>query len=333
MRKPAQTIHVYMAGDLNVVSGANLGDAISFAEELDLDDTYELRINAQTYPISLIAASSGSFTIAPTSEMGQPGAAVHLDSCLTMMSSNGQTTEVLVMVEVDARGDVADVFALPLAAMTPRLGYSLVGIDCEGARQRYAEVACVSFTRGTHITMASGRQCPVEDLKLGDKILTRDDGVQELRWIGQNTTRAVGDFAPILIRAGTLHNENDLLVSPDHRLFIYQRSDALGAGRSEVLIRARLLVNGDSVVRQTGGFVDYFQLLFDEHQIIYAEGIAAETLLVDTRTRGALPDDLTGNLTQSRPGHDARPHMDFEVEEALLKNLDAAELLRRASIS
>lgn len=335
-RKPAQSIPVYRAAEMSVVNGANLGDAISFADEIDLDDTYELRKGARTALISLLpdaAQGAGGFVIAPDSAVGRVGATVHLDSCLTLMSANGQTTEMLILVEVDARGDVEAIYAMPLATMVPRVGYSLVGVDRDGARQRFAEVACVSFTRGTQITMASGEQRPVEALRVGDRILTRDDGPQVLRWIGQNTTRAIGDFAPIRIRAGTLHNDNDLLVSPDHRLFIYQRSDALGAGRSEVLVRARHLVNGDSVTRQTGGFIDYFQLLFDDHQIIYAEGIAAETLLVDTRTRAALPDDLDGRLASDPARHGPRAHLDFEIDEDLIKDIDAASLLRRSSIS
>ncbi|MFK7938983.1 MAG: Hint domain-containing protein [Roseovarius sp.] len=329
--KPAQSIRVYQACDFTVVNGANLGDPISFADELDLDDTYELRRNAKTYRLSLIAEAGGHFSIAHDSPLGRKGALLHLDSCLTLMSANGATTEMLVLVEVDDNGDVADIYALPLAPIKPRVGYALVGYDQQIARQKYAEVACVSFTRGTHITLSSGAQKPVEYLEPGDTILTRDDGVQQLRWVGQSTVRAVGDFAPIRIRAGALHNENDLLVSPDHRLFIYQRSDKLGAGRAELLIRARHLINGDSVVRHEGGFVDYFQLLFDEHQIIYAEGIAAETLLVDTRTRQALPEEATRTLTRDAAGHEARVHSEYEVEENLLKNLDAAELLRLAS--
>ena len=87
-------------------------------------------------------------------------------------------------------------------------------------------------------------------------------------------------------------------MSPDHRLFIYQRSDELGAGRSELLIKARHLVNGDTIHAQPGGFVDYFQLLFDRHQIIFAEGIAAETLLADHRTHAALPPELAEKLLE-----------------------------------
>lgn len=328
---PAYSLPVYTAGDLTVVNGANLGDPISFAAELDLDDTYELRLGARLHRLTLLPGDAGALCIGAGSRLGTPGGTVHLDSCLTMMSGTGQTTEMIILVEVDEDGNVAQVYALPLARISYRTGYSLVGIDSDNARQKFAEVACVSFTRGTHITLASGAQTPVEDLKVGDAVLTRDDGVQKLRWIGHSTVRAVGEFAPIRIRAGTLHNENDLLVSPDHRLFIYQRSDALGAGRHELLVRARHLLNGDTVVQEDGGFVEYYQLLFDTHQIIYAEGIAAETLLLDTRTSAALPRELTEKLAKTLPGHTKRAHQGFEVSETLLDHPDAARLLKSAS--
>ncbi|MEO3413866.1 Hint domain-containing protein [Roseovarius sp. CAU 1744] len=329
--KPTQSIPVYRSGDVTVVNGANLGDPVSFAAELDLDDTYELRRDATPHLLTLHTDRKDGFTIADMSEVGTPGATLYLDSCLTLMSGNGVTTEVLVLVEVDDECDVEAVYALPLAPLTPRLGYALVGISHDDARTKFAEVACVSFTRGTHITMASGAQRKIEELQIGDTVLTRDDGPQKIRWIGHATVRALGDFAPVRIKAGTLHNENDLLVSPDHRLFIYQRSDALGAGRKEVLVRARHLLNGDTVVRQDGGFVDYYQLLFDDHQIIYAEGIAAETLLVDTRTSPVLPPELSRQMAQSLASHDSRDHQKFEVSEKLLKHPDMAKLLKRAS--
>ena len=61
---------------------------------------------------------------------------------------------------------------------------------------------------------------------------------------------------------GALHNENDLVLRPDHRLFVYQRKDHMGAGRAEVLIKARHLVDDESVTRRRGGFIDYFQAGF-----------------------------------------------------------------------
>ncbi|WP_338548452.1 Hint domain-containing protein [Roseovarius phycicola] len=328
---PTYSVPVFLAVDFSVTNGANHGDPISFARELDLDDVYDLRKGAQQYRLALSPDPNGNFAIASDTHLGTSGHLVHLDCCLTMMSNTGKTTELLVLVEVDRNGHVAQIYVLPLAQVHPKTGYALVGIDPDTARQKFAEVACVSFSRGTQITTASGAQVPIEDLRVGDDVLTRDDGVQKIRWIGQSTVRAVGDFAPIRIRAGALNNTNDLILSPEHRLFIYQRSDALGAGRAEVLVRARYLVNGDTVVQEDGGFIDYFQLLFDEHQIIYAEGIAAETLLVDPRTRAALPNDLGNNLDPASTSHGDRPHQDFEVSEKLLKHPDAASLLKRAS--
>jgi len=329
--KPAASIPVHRAADFTVEHGVNMGDELSFAAELIPDDIYHIAEDAERIRVEIESDESGAIRLGPATEAGSPGNALHLDSCLTFMSDTGETAEVLVLVEVDARGHAARVFALPLVPLRPRTDYRLVGIDIRGAARRFAEVACVSFTRGTHITLSSGAQRRIEDLEVGDRVLTRDNGVQAVRWIGHSTVRAVGDFAPIVIRAGALNNDRDLVVSPDHRLFIYQREDAIGAGRREVLVKARHLVNGGSVVQQDGGFVEYFQLLFDGHEIIYAEGIAAETLLVDTRTRAALPPELDEVLARALPGHSDRAHLNYEVQKTLLDKPDAADLLRAAS--
>ena len=328
---PAQSLPVIRCGDFTVTDGANLDDPLSFAAELLLDDVYEFRYGREPVRLSLNAISEAVFKVAEDTEIGQPGAAIHLDSAITLMSPDGQTSDALILVEVDESGDIHDIYLLPLVPLTHRTNYSLVGINTKTPAHTFAQVACVSFSRGTHITLASGAQRAIEDIKVGDFVLTRDDGPQAVRWIGQSTVRAVGEFAPICITAGTLNNDHDLILSPDHRLFIYQRSDALGAGRSELLIKARHLVNGDTVRVRDGGFVDYFQLLFDGHQMIYAEGIAAESMLIDSRTKPVLPSDLSDSLGDVIPGHSDLPHSGLDVQEGLLNRPDAAELLKKAS--
>lgn len=99
------------------------------------------------------------------------------------------------------------------------------------------------------------------------------------------------------------------------------------------MVKARHLVDGERVTRVSGGFVDYYQMLFDHHQIIYAEGIAAESMLVDSRTRAVLPCEVAGRLSALLPGHSLSDHHALEVEDALLDRPDLAELLRRASSS
>lgn len=328
---PVQSLAVFRARDVSCTNGANMGDALSFAAELVLDDIYELPMGSTPQRLSLLPLADTSFQIAPETDVGTPGTALHLDCALSFMAPDGGTHDALVLVEVDAAGGVIDIYLLPLTTLTPRSEYRLIGIDTTTARQKFAQVACVSFTRGTHITLATGEQRLIEDLKIGDRILTRDDGAQPIRWIGHATVRAVGDFAPIKIAKGTLNNEHDLIVSPDHRLFIYQRSDEVGAGRAELLVKARHLVNGQSVTCMDGGFVDYVQLLFDSHQIIFAEGIAAETMLIDMRTKSMLPEDLSVEMGTVIPGHTDQPHAGLDVNEALLNRPDAADMLRKAS--
>ncbi|MBP0480922.1 Hint domain-containing protein [Sagittula salina] len=331
MQRKSSTLSVFPAAALRVVNGANLGDALSWADDLEPSDIYRLSPVSMLKSLTVRTAATPPFHIMEQSELGTPGHAVHLDCCVTFMSGSGETTECLVLVETDPDGNAAQVYALPLAEMTPKADYVLVGISEDSALQRYAQSACTSFTAGTMITLSTGAQKPVEDLRPGDRVLTRDNGPQALRWIGHHTARATGTFAPIRIAAGTLNNSRDLLVSPDHRLFIYQRRDEIGAGRSELLVRARHLVNGTTVTAAPGGFVDYYQMLFDAHQIIYAEGIAAESMLVNTQTQAALPADLSDRLAALIPGHRRSDISDLEIGETLLSRPDAAALLRKSS--
>jgi len=212
------------------------------------------------------------------------------------MGSDGTTIDALVIVEVNKDQLVEQVYFMPFTSILPKIEFSLVKVFRETAQNRFAEIACVSFVKDTRITIATGAMVPIQDLKIGDRILTRDRGIQTIRWIGQSTVRASGDFAPVIIKAGALHNLNDLIVSPEHRLFIYQRSDKLGTGGSETSVRAKHLINGTDVVRLDDGFVEYYQILFDEHQIIYAEGIAAESMLFDQRTQRILPSEASKQI-------------------------------------
>lgn len=329
---PIQNIPVFAGDQFRVTLGANLGDGLSHFEDLVPEDVYALLPGARLHRLAMRTSESGAFFVAQGTELGAVGARLHLDCAVDLMSPDGQVQDALVLVEVDDEGHVARVYLLPLGKLRDKTDYILVGKARRGARRKFAQVACVSFTRGTHITMASGAQVPIEQIKVGDRVLTRDDGAQPVRWVGQSTVRAAGDFAPIVIRAGTLNNADDLVVSPNHRLFVYQRSDRIGAGQPELLVKARHLINGETVFVQTGGFVEYYQILFDRHHIIYAEGIAAESMLIDPRTRPVLPPDLLNKLGTLLPGHYSREPHGLDVQKALLDRPDAIDLLRRASM-
>ncbi|SEL27378.1 Hint domain-containing protein [Roseovarius azorensis] len=136
------------------------------------------------------------------------------------------------------------------------------------------DVLC--FSRGTHIATAQG-EVPVEDLIVGDRVITRDRGYQRILWIGSATHRALGTVAPVLIRRGALDNQRDLLVSPDHKVLLVGPAAELVTGENEVLVPARFLVDGHDVIQRSGGVVEYFHILFENHELILSEGCWTES--------------------------------------------------------
>ena len=84
-------------------------------------------------------------------------------------------------------------------------------------------------------------------------------------------------MAPILIRKGALGNTRDLRVSPQHRMLLSGWHAEVLFGEREVLATAKSLVNDHSILREEGGEVEYFHMLFDSHEIVYAEGAPSES--------------------------------------------------------
>jgi hypothetical protein len=132
------------------------------------------------------------------------------------------------------------------------------------------------FVRGTLIKTDRG-DVAVEDLEPGMQILTMDDGYRPLRWIKSTKAPAFGSNAPIKIAKGTLNNTRDLYVSPQHRMMIRKSAFELAFGDGEVLVPAVALLNDTTITRQVGGMVEYFHLMFDRHEVVYANNAPAES--------------------------------------------------------
>lgn len=173
----------------------------------------------------------------------------------------------------------------------------------------------VCFTSGTRIATVHGPR-PIEDLCPGDLLLTRDHGPQPIRWIGQTTTPAIGNLAPILISSGAFGASRDLLVSPQHRMLCSGATAQVLFGASEVLVAASHLINDHSIRRQPGGMVTYFHMLLDRHEIIFAEDAATESFFPGDQALSALHPQVREDLLIARPslrsdqgqyGYTARP--------------------------
>jgi hypothetical protein len=140
------------------------------------------------------------------------------------------------------------------------------------------------YAAGTRILAKRG-EVAVEELRVGDLVATRS-GIgtpfKAITWIGWRdidlTSHPQADLVrPVRIRANALADglpRRDLVVSPDHALFI-----------DGVLISAGKLVNGVSIVQELDArAVRYFHVELENHDILLAEGVPAESYL-DTGNR------------------------------------------------
>ncbi len=143
----------------------------------------------------------------------------------------------------------------------------------------------ICFTCGTMIATAHGER-PVETLRPGDRIITRDDGIQPLAWAGARHLSAAElrlrpHLRPVRIRAGALCPglpAQDMLVSPQHRMLVADTALALVAAETEGLAAAKHMTGWGGIERclPLGG-VTYRHLLFERHQIVLANGTWSES--------------------------------------------------------
>jgi hypothetical protein len=146
-------------------------------------------------------------------------------------------------------------------------------------------MAC--FARGVLLKTPQGDR-PIENLAIGDTVLTRGNGPQAIRWIGK---RQIGahemetnpKLRPVRIVAGALgggYPERDLVVSRQHRMFVQSRIAERMFSQSDVLIAAIKLTELPGIfVDNQIDEVAYFHLAFDHHEVIFAEGAPTESLL------------------------------------------------------
>ncbi|MGA0539330.1 Hint domain-containing protein [Neotabrizicola sp. VNH66] len=320
---PGHACQVFAADDIYVSHGVNLGEGLGLPDEVQSGDIYDLEEGSRPLRLVLTRPAAGSEAmVAEGSQIGAPGQRAKMEARYTLMSSDGNKVELVLLTVAGTA------YALPLSPMAERAGYTLVAIDTAPEETRLSDLICVSFARGTLIALASGRQVPIESLSPGDRVLTRDHGPQVLRWLGRATLRGVGAFAPVVIPAGTLGNSGDLIVSQHHRMFLYQRQRAAGLTTSELLVQARHLVDDETVYIREGGFVDWFSLVFDRHEIIYAEGIPAESLMVNDATVSRLPPEIAAEVQANFPGLAQVQHFGTEAGRQFLETMGPAALFQ-----
>ncbi len=206
-------------------------------------------------------------------------------------ASTGAGGDTIVATGGEDPGD-SDIDTLSLAGLTNLSGNSLTKNDItfvngdpeagsftmeDGTVVTFSEMErVICFDSEARIMTPTGPRAAGK-LKPGDLIVTRDHGLQPVRWMGRRTVRATGALAPIQFDAGVFGNRNVLRVSPQHRMLLRDSSLRLTHGVDEMLVAAKHMVNDTTIRQISGDTIEYVHLMFDRHAIIFAEGVESES--------------------------------------------------------
>ena len=153
-----------------------------------------------------------------------------------------------------------------------------------GQEPLLVEFTITCFCAGTLIATPLG-ETPVQDLRIGDLILTACGRPVPVKWIGRQTVSTrfgpAERLMPVRFAAGSLgHNvpHSDLTVTADHAMLI-----------DGVLCHAGALVNGTTITRvplaEMGERYTVYHIETDAHEIILANGTPAETFIDNVSRR------------------------------------------------
>lgn len=220
-------------------------------------------------------------------------------SAVVFQDTNGNA---YLAPELANNADQAALEAKPLLSMTLNsvLGDRFSGLA--GNREAFDFVPC--FTNEAVISTAMGPRA-IEDLRVGDLVKTRDSGLVPIRWIGAATCAAEGNVTPVRIPRGALGcglPVRDLIVSPQHRILFRSRAAHRMFGEAEVLIPARKLVGFSGIAEaQDLQEVTYMHLLFDRHEVMFANGAPSESLLLAEQSLHAIGSEGQAELATLFP--------------------------------
>lgn len=256
-----------------------------------------LTANTQTFSIQQPDGNNDqllvgeSFTVVRTVTNTITGAVVGVPTSTSYtLIGSGSVTPLLgtprdVILAEDSSGN--QFFIYPDNNAPGLLGVVTLTYDIDRVGYDFTLDAPLCFTRGTMLDTPDGPRA-IEDLAMGDLVITRDNGPQPVRWIGSRriTARQLDQWdnlRPIVIRAGALGDNvpaTDLVVSPQHRILVRSKIAQKMFGTMEVLVAAKQLLQIDGVdVHETGDDgIEYFHMLFERHEVVYANGAEAESL-------------------------------------------------------
>jgi Hint domain/Bacterial Ig domain len=297
------TIKIGIADGGDSVYDSNLliaGDSIQTAV-VAADDSFAVDHGEET-TINLLAndqnASGGTLTITKIN-----GVPVKEGSLITLPSG--------LTIQVNGDGTITIVSDDDIPPGPESFSYEVM--NAEGI----TDVGFVSgevlpcFVAGTRIDTARG-PVAIEDICVGDLVLTLDHGLQPVRWHGARQVPSQDKLAAVRIPAGMFGDHAALAVSPQHRLYLTGWRAELYCGEAEVLVKAIHLVRAGLLAQDRSGTpVTYHHLLFDRHQIIRGEGLWSESYHPGPATLAGHDPDTRAELLTLFPALATDPELGY----------------------
>ncbi|MGO4854863.1 Hint domain-containing protein [Phaeovulum sp. W22_SRMD_FR3] len=170
------------------------------------------------------------------------------------------------------------------------------GVEYDGVYTANVDNPFVCFAAQTRIATERG-WLRADALAVGDRVVTRDDGVQEILWTGRRQVFARGRHAPWMVRAGAFGAHGTLMLSAQHRLFL---APAAAQGRDSGYLAAIKHLgqarDGRIARLTTGRLLTYVHFLLPRHALVCAEGLWAESLYPGPEALAALSEAVRDDL-------------------------------------
>ena len=188
----------------------------------------------------------------------------------------------------------------------------------------------ICFAPGTRLATPQGARA-IQDLRPGDLIQTRDNGAQPILWTGHRRMSGARLYAmphlrPIRFKAGALgvgRPDEDLLVSPQHRMLLRGPAAQALFSTPEVLVAAEDLINDATIcVDHALREVTYIHVMLEAHNVVWANGLETESFHPSNTALDMLDPVQRDVLLGLLPGIAGNPH---SYGDYARRNLSASE--------
>ncbi len=225
------------------------------------------------------------------------GTEVEAESLITLRALDGSgnpTGPTITITVFSQNGQTSNVWGFSATSpLQPGTSYVKTGGSNDGTSNYNTFVAC--FGPGTLIETPDGARA-IEQVKAGDSVWTRQNGPQPVRWIGSTEVDGVGAFAPVFFAPGVIGNDQELVVSQQHRMFLQSAAAEMLFGAAEVLVAAKHLCGLPGVSLRSQPRIRYTHLMFDRHQVVRANGALTESFFLTAQSLDGIDQDHRNEL-------------------------------------